>query len=143
MRAGDHVRLTRDQPRLLGGGYRKGTIGIVRSEAGLLYPIVTVELLSGATISVPARDLRRTGGRGDEAFRRRREWAKAKAFAGLLLALPLLWSVAKYLISGGNLYALVPMVAEGTATSVLGMVLGLPLALVAIASVVIWLRLRR
>jgi hypothetical protein len=141
MRPGDHVRLTRDQQALF-GGYRKGTVGMVRSTSGLLTPRVTIELTSGVRITVDRRDLRRVAGFGDADFERRREWQKAKTFAGALVLAPALVGALLYLARGGSLGLLGVPVIEAVAGTLLAWMLG-PYGLLVLAVLVVLILRRR
>jgi hypothetical protein len=118
---GDHVRLRETHPRLFAGDVRAGTWGIVRdTHYGLLTSDVVIELADGAgRVTLPARKVRRTGGSGERGLELRRDWRRAKLFAGVLLALPALLALARFLLAGGHLSELVlPMMEEAAVTAV-------------------------
>jgi hypothetical protein len=141
---GDHVRLTRTHSRLWGGDIRKGAFGIVRDTSyGLFASDVLVEMADGSgTIRVPTRHVRRTGGHGEDGFQRRRDWHRAKLFAGCIGATIVAFELLRYKLAGGQWGDLIlPMLTELFAVAV-ALVTG-PFGLLVIVAVVIAATARR
>jgi hypothetical protein len=139
---GDHVRVRPGvRPGLLEPHLPRRGVGIVREvHPGLLRDHATVEF-DGAFGSftarwVPANRLRRSFGRGEEAWRRRVERRRGVRLGLLALNLPILYELAKYLAGGGTIAGLIPAVI-GAGTELLLFVLTTPVVLGLLIAVVI------
>lgn len=141
---GDHVRTARETP----GGFLappipRGRVGIVREVSGLLTRVATVEFLHGGDARVPIHHLKRTHLQGaEEGWVKRKQRRRGYQLGMLVLNLPLLVALARYLLDGGTLAGLTPAIAgalAGIALTVLGHPRLLALALI----VLLVLRVRR
>lgn len=141
MRVDDIAELTRDRPAGLTGSHPKGSKVIVRNISGVFSPIATVELTNGLQITVPVRDLRRTGGRGEASWERHRTWAKAKTLAATLMAAPIALTVGIYWLRGGDLSLLGVSVIEELAATLLAWIFGpYGLFVIAVLLFLVWRR---
>jgi hypothetical protein len=141
---GDHVRLTRTQTRLWGGDIREGAFGIVRETSyGLLSSYVVVELADGSgTVQVPTRHVRRTGGHGEAGFQRRRDYHRAKLFAGCIVAALVAFQLIRFKLAGGQLGDLPVAFVEELVAIAIALVTGPFGLLVVLAGAVLAVRAR-